>query len=175
MAEPQYVRLPERLLSGNVTDVVGGSGWGLSGFDVKEVPDREDEPEAYAFVKEALRAGLLEAASTAEYNMVRKAHDEVAAIARSSMPENMGGPSQPSPWNEAAISNAAKKHTKKLVQARITDSHEAAEDDESRGTEGYAAMHKGQLKNELKNRGLDVSGNRDDLIARLEEDDQAKV
>jgi len=115
----KYVRLPERLLSGNVTDVLGGSGWGISGFDVKPVPDKEDEPEAHAFVVACLRANLLEEASAQEHELVTSAVAEVEKVAARSLPENQGGPAQPSPWNEAAISNVANKHRKKLISARI--------------------------------------------------------
>lgn len=174
---PQYVRLPERLLSGNVTDVVGGSGWGISGFDVKEFPDENDDPVAYAFVKDAVRAGLLEEASTAEFKSVQKAINAVSEVAALALPANQGGPAQPSPWNEAAVSQVANKHRRRLVTSRLTEAWEEDEGKSASTSDGedeppnYGDMHKAELQAEARRRGLDESGNKDDIVARLEEDD----
>lgn len=65
--DPQYVRLATRLSRSVLADV-GGSGWSLSGLDVKEFPSR---PDAKRFCRKALRDGKLEAASKAEYDEVR--------------------------------------------------------------------------------------------------------
>lgn len=179
MADPKYVRLPERLLSGNVTDVLGGSQWGISGLDVKEFPSKEDDPEAYAFVRDCVRANMLEEASADEYRMVRKAVDAVEEAAAKALPTNQGGPAQPSPWNEAAIANVANKHRKKLVAARVADSFEqAAEEDSGSGSDSavdYTSLNHTELQDEARKRGLDSSGTKKEIAARLEEDDQAKA
>lgn len=50
---------------------------------------------------------------------------------------------------------------------------EGSAGDEGVPDEGYAGMTKAELEDELEARGLAKSGNKDELIARLEEDDAA--
>jgi hypothetical protein len=170
----QYVHLPERLVTGNVTDLV--SGWGIAGFDVKEVPDKEDEPEAWQFVIDKLRAGLLEEADSAEFGMVRAMSNDVAKQARLSLPTEFGGPVRPSPWNEAALAGVAKKHFRKLLAARVSGnfSHNVGavaddeEDDEAVEGDSLESMNKAQLQNEARTRELDDAGTKRDLRARIQ-------
>lgn len=171
----QYVRLPERLIAGNVTDVLGGSGWGISGLDVKEVPDRDDEPEAWQFVIDTLRAGHLEEAAPEEFEAVHETHKAVEKVAMLSLPTEFGGPAKPSPWNEAAIDNVAKRQRRRLIQARVTNDfsrtvHDLDEPDGPAGEDEedeYLRQHKAELQNLARARGLDDSGNKKALAARL--------
>lgn len=168
----EYVRLPDRLLAGNVTDVNGGSGWGISGLDVKEMPDATDEPEANQFVVTQLRAGYLEEATAAEHSMVRDVHAAVEKVAKLSLPTEFGGPAKPSPWNEAAIDNVAKRNRRKLMAARLTNNFPDRRAAEAAGEEadgdGYMSQHKAELANLARARELDDSGTKKDLAARLE-------
>lgn len=72
--DPQYVRLANRLSRGILADVEG-SGWSISGLDVKEFP--KDNTNAARFVRHALRDGKLEPASRAEHEEVQS---EVEAL-----------------------------------------------------------------------------------------------
>lgn len=65
MADPKYVRLADHLTRGLRADI--NSGWSIAGFDVRPMPDKEEEPNSYAYVKGELNAGRLEGASKAEY------------------------------------------------------------------------------------------------------------
>lgn len=47
------------------------------------------------------------------------------------------------------------------------------EDDEEDEDSDYSEMSNDELRDELKRRDLPVSGNKDELIARLEEDDES--
>lgn len=62
--DPKYVRLVEHLNTSVIADIQGGSGWSISGNEVKEFPKRP--PEAQRFVRQRLVQGILEPASAAE-------------------------------------------------------------------------------------------------------------
>lgn len=74
----QFVRLPERLTTGNVTDL--DSGWHIGGFDVKPVPDKEENPEAHRFVMDKLRGGHLEEASADEHAVVQDSRKQLTEL-----------------------------------------------------------------------------------------------
>ena len=56
----------------------------------------------------------------------------------------------------------------------MTDSGSSGDDEETEEDEGYAGMTNADLSAELENRGLAKSGTKDEMIARLEEDDANK-
>jgi len=181
--DPKYVRLPERLLTGNVTDIDGGTGWGIAGLDVKEFPE---DPDEQAFVRASLRAQLLEPATAAEFNRVQDAHQRLNNLARGAVPKE-GALGSPAPWNESAIQQVGKKVRNDLLVKRLADQDE--EDDDSPSStsksEGpdYAGMHKAELVQEIEQRNADraeddqlpTSGSKDDLVKRLQEDDATTV
>lgn len=74
-SDPQYVRLCKRLTRGLVADVTGGSGWSLAGYDVKPFPEEEEGAD---YVRRLLSQGILESASTAEYELVQEESGKVA-------------------------------------------------------------------------------------------------
>lgn len=74
MADPKFVRLADHLSRGMRADI--NSGFSIAGLDVVPMPDKEDNPEAYAYVKREISAGRLESASQAEYDEV---HPDVYA------------------------------------------------------------------------------------------------
>jgi hypothetical protein len=71
MADPTYVRLPNRLIRGCVVDL--NSGWSLSGLDVAQFPS-DRYPAAQEFVRRAIRDGRLEEAASEEYDKVHGDH-----------------------------------------------------------------------------------------------------
>ncbi len=70
MGAAKYVRLREGITS--LADV-GGSGWSITGNNVKEYPEGE---AAEAFVKSKLRANILEWAGKAEFDEVHADEEE---------------------------------------------------------------------------------------------------
>jgi hypothetical protein len=167
----KYVRLPDRLATGSLSDV--NSGWSIGGLDVRPVPDEKLNPVAYAFVQGYLRTGHLEEASKAEHDEVReldrelaKAHlgtlDEFEAAAR-------GG------YQEGTIQQRVTETQSRIKSSRATVSESSDEDDEETEEGGdYSTMSKADLVAEAENRGLDSSGTKADIVARLEEADAAE-
>jgi hypothetical protein len=75
-SDPKYVRLSNRLSFGMQADV-DGSGWSISGLDVKEFPATDG---AARYVRKMLRDGKLEPASRAEFDEVQEGNKTVAAV-----------------------------------------------------------------------------------------------
>lgn len=71
MTDPKFVRLSQAQSRGILADV-SGSGWSISGRDVRPLPDSLD---SLRFVRKHLRSGRLEAASLAEYEEAHPAED----------------------------------------------------------------------------------------------------
>lgn len=71
MTDPKFVRLSQAQSRGILADV-SGSGWSISGRDVRPLPDSLD---GLRFVRKHLRSGRLEAASLAEYEEAHPAED----------------------------------------------------------------------------------------------------
>jgi hypothetical protein len=174
--DPKYVRLPERLLAGNVTDIEGGTGWGISGLDVKEFPE---DPDEASFVRDALRSQLLEPATAAEFKRVSDAHARLGSLAAGAVPKE-GALGTPAPWNEAAIQQVGKKVRNNLLAKRLADADEEEEETTPDSTD-YASLHKAELVQEIERRNaeredddqLPTDGTKDDLVKRLQEDDAA--
>lgn len=72
VSDPSYVTLSARNALGMCADIIGGSRWSISGYDVKPFP-AETNPRAQQFVREMVRRGVLEEASKAEYEEVQDA------------------------------------------------------------------------------------------------------
>jgi hypothetical protein len=70
-SDPKYVRLREGVDA--LADVMT-SRWSITGLDVLEFP--ADDNKASTFVREKLRAGVLEPASKAEFEEVQEMHSE---------------------------------------------------------------------------------------------------
>lgn len=75
-SDPKYVRLSNRLSFGMQADV-DGSGWSISGLDVKEFPSGE---AAARYVRKMLRDGKLEPASRAEFDEVQEGNKTVEKV-----------------------------------------------------------------------------------------------
>jgi hypothetical protein len=135
MAGTKFVRLRDDLARGGRYDLA--SGWGISGYDVKEMPDEEGEPQAFAFVSGEIRAGRIEPASRAEYDEV---HPDLAAALGFSPTKEDGS----KPFQERAVQREARKgHTKVKAKRNAEAAVDAFEADEARRKATIAAQ-KGQ-------------------------------
>jgi len=76
--DPKYVRLSDRMSGQHVTDIAGGSGWSISGGDVKPFPKREAQQR---FVRQRLAANVLEPSSKAEFDEVQRNNAKIAQVA----------------------------------------------------------------------------------------------
>lgn len=124
--DPKYVRLSDRASSGTLVDTY--SHWGISGLDVVEFPADGSEA-AQAFVRGALRSGLLESASRAEYDEVQNANEAVASQVYMDdetrrQVENAG--------QEAKVVRTALKEGQRLAAARMQEGGAAYEADQRR-------------------------------------------
>lgn len=115
MADTKFVRLAIHLARGGRYDL--NSGWGISGLDVKEMPDPDDEPNAYKYVRGELAAGRLEGASRAEYD---EAHPDIAK----DLGYRTGTEADPSarPYQEREVQRAAAKVLRKVKARREAQS-----------------------------------------------------
>lgn len=170
-ALPSFVRLPAEvnvasnspavLPLGILADVEGGSGWSISGMDVKEVP-AEDEP-GYNFVRTAIIQGRLEEATEDEFNAVQEAHAEVSRL----HPVAFAPGETPPPWNEPALITTSARLRKRLIQGRLSGEFPTTTTEED-----YGDLSHDELKSRAQARGLATSGTKADLQQRLEEHDR---
>lgn len=164
---PQYVRLPDELYLGIVADLA--SGWSIAGLDVKEVPTDENDP-TLPFIRQSLRQGKLEPASQEEFDHIQQHNDDMVELVAPMGAGEAGGI-----WNEPAISAANKASRATLVQLRNADHArtQGTSDDGGEDQSEYASWTQTALREELKSRELDTTGNKRELVARLEEADAA--
>lgn len=167
-----YVRLTKRLSGRSIVDPI--STWSISGLDVKEVPSKEDYPNAARFVRDKINRGVLEYASRAEYEEVeeinQKSQEELqerlqnlAALGVS--PVSVGFAIH----QEGHVQEAARRRRKELSEAPDSDSDEATTPNEPE----YDTWTNDKLREELDRRELETSGNKAELVARLQQDDGA--
>lgn len=173
--DPGHVRLAERLNDRVLADV--NSGWSISGLDVKEFPDPSKYPNAARFVRDKLKRGALEPASKAEYEEVEESYEEsrerfserletLAAL-------GLGHKVDVAVHQEGRIQEEARQRREAILEKRAK---EGAENEDERGAadhddEDYSTWTNDKLREELSNRDLETSGNKADLVARLEEND----
>lgn len=69
--DPKYVKLADRLVRQILADIAGGTGWSISGLNVKEFPS-DKYPLSQGFVRQQLARGVLEAASQEDFDIVQK-------------------------------------------------------------------------------------------------------
>lgn len=118
--DPKYVRLATRLSRGMVCDVEG-SGWSISGLDVRQFPEGN---VASRFVRSKLNAGLLEPASKSEWE---EAHD--TSLEDEILSQNPDYRSTASAVQEGRVQRAARAAQEKLASSRDAD-YEAEADAE---------------------------------------------
>jgi hypothetical protein len=131
--DPKYVRLADHLADSALADVQGGSGWSISGRQVKEFPSVDEQVR---FVRSQLVHGLLEPASKAELDEMKKTDDELAALAASfeeetpanGRPTGRGGRAKRSAGlQEAQLQERAAAGAQALAEARSSDSEDESE------------------------------------------------
>lgn len=76
--DPKFVRLADHMSDRTISDIAGGSGWSISGRDVRPFPKRADQQR---FVRQKLAANLLEPAGKAEFDEVSKHDAKFAKLA----------------------------------------------------------------------------------------------
>lgn len=108
---PKFVRLVDRLTNGMYADL--DSGWSISGYDVKEFPEDNNQGRV---VRSAIHSGILEAASQAEFDEIREADAELEANRQIESPVEKA-----SNWQENRIQAQAKATRQKLQEARAAD------------------------------------------------------
>lgn len=116
MADPKFVRLAEHLARGGRYDI--NSGFGISGYDVVPMPDKEEQPRAYKYVKGEMAAGRIEGASKAEYD---EAHPDILATLGHKSP---GEVEEARPVQEREVQTLVRSVHRK-VKARRTDEGQA--------------------------------------------------
>lgn len=117
MDTPQYVRLPERLTSGNVTDLE--SGWHIGGFDVKTVPNKDEHPVAHNFVMSRLRAGHLEVAGQQEHDTVQQSRRDMTEMHLGHL--DLGDALERPGHQEQPLQDLGASTRRKLAQLRSVD------------------------------------------------------
>jgi hypothetical protein len=89
------------------------SGWSIAGLDVREFPS-DDEPLAQTFVRAALRRGVIEGCSKAEYDEVMGADNDFLAQAGIEVtPVQVQGH-----YQEAHVSGAADARRRQIEASR---------------------------------------------------------
>jgi hypothetical protein len=164
MANPSYVRLAVARQLTMVADVTGGTGWAISGADVKPFPK---DPAEQEYVKGLVRQGVLEPCSKAEYEEVQEANEETFAT-------------------EAERQEAAAAATAKRQQAAAEASAEEEPVEEEPPPPNTGASGGGlppseaeeagddldgltvpELRQRLKDADQPTSGNKEELLERL--------
>lgn len=145
MADPKYVRLADHLTRGMRADL--NSGFSIAGYDVVEMPDKEEEPEQYKFVRSEIASGRLEAASKAEYEEVHPDLYESLGVEVERATVVQAAPLV----QETHIQAAAAKGARKVRAAREEVSEDALEADEERRKAAISAQ-KAQASGSPKSR-----------------------
>lgn len=128
--DPSYVRLANRLSLQTIADISEfGSGWSISGLDVKEFPE---DTEAARYVRLKVGQGVLETASRAEFEEVQDDEEAASVVARFS------DPNAPLPWQEADVQEVHARKRQQIADNRGLD--EAEEDEEWEGQNRSAAL-----------------------------------
>ena len=110
---PQYVKLSDKVLGENgwtgiLCDL--DTGWSISGYDVQAVPDDE---EVQRFIRDKIRAGVLDEATDTEHSVVREADDFMAQIRPVNQHVEEG-----SYWPENVFASHAREHHRKVRASR---------------------------------------------------------
>ena len=175
MGDPTYVRLTDRLATGGSWSDLD-SGFAIGGFDVKKFP--KDDTRAADAVRSAVRAGILEEASKAEFDEVEAAHAVVTEL-----------PERQRAHQEGALRLQADE-TRRKIQKRRTAAPEPEEEpdvddddlddedeDDDEPDDNYDEMTNAELKEEIEKRdgvSLPSKVNKRTLIETLRADDATR-
>lgn len=159
MADPKYVRLVAARQLTMVADVLGGTGWSISGADVRPFPEGAQEKD---YVRDLVRRGVLEGASKAEFEEVEERNKEAfdteaelqaaameKAVARAEKAREAAADAEPEPAPEPPPNSGG----------MVPSEAEAADDIDSLTNE--------QLRERLSAAGESTSGNKAELQERL--------
>lgn len=128
--DPSYVRLANRLSLQVIADISEfGSGWSISGLDVKEFPE---DTEAARYVRLKVGQGVLETATRAEFEEVQDDEEAANVVARFS------DPNAPMPWQEADVQEVHARKRRQLEANRTSESDE--EEEEWEGQRRYEEL-----------------------------------
>jgi hypothetical protein len=161
MAKATYVRLSPAAQHG--VQVHLPSGWGISGRDVRQVPESK---EVQTYIRKQIQRGVFEEASKAEWDEVHAADDEddddtprVIMVADRAVPENK--------LRYRLDKKAARLEAQRAARA----AGESNDDDDDGDSEDDSVdgLTVNQLREELKRLDLPTSGNKDELVSRLTE------
>lgn len=136
------------------------TGWGVTGRDVRSVPD--DDPKVQAFVRDAVRKGILEESSQAEWDEVH----EVDLVDEDDTPTVVLKTDRPVPENK--LQHQAKQK-RKAIEARHAERDAELEPDDDPDADPSAVRNitDEQVRNELSSRGLSTNGSPKQLRQRL--------
>lgn len=163
MADPKYVRLADHLVHGMRADLV--SGFSIAGYDVVEMPDSEEDEDAYRYVKAELAAGRVEQASKAEYDEVHpNVYADLGVDVEVPKTVVQAGPQV----QETHVQRHATALNKRIAASRAEDSED--EDAENERREALIAQQKaaGSGKSSTKTRRAAAKA-----AQQVEEDDAA--
>lgn len=173
-SDPKYVRLSVHRSRTMLADVAGGTGWKISGLDVKSFPSNAREAD---FVRRNLRSGNLEPASRAEYEEVTEAAIEanserdrrVAADERaqkvSEKRAKKDGVDEPEPAGQVAVDQIPPPESDETTDELTSEGgvQSSGEDDE----EDLDNLTNEALRERLKAADLPTGGNKKELVERL--------
>lgn len=161
---PRFVKLTAHMQFGCQHDIA--TGFGISGRDVKPVPDNANVHE---YVKQGLRKGLFEEATEEEYEEVTGASyigDDIPKVI-------MIDPTQPIPEN---ILRASLSQLGAGIEQRAADREESlVKVTESTPANSYARLSEQDLRSILSGRGIDSSGSKASLVSKLQASDAANA
>lgn len=128
---PKFLRLTEAASRGMAVHV--DSGWGISGFDVRQAPDQAEYPGVSKWVRNMMAQGVIEGASQAEWDEVHEAdleQEEIPTV-------RMVTAGQPLPENKVRErlnkqgATLAKRRASRLEAEYDVDREEAEDEDDN--------------------------------------------
>jgi hypothetical protein len=151
--DPSYVTLSARNALGMCADIIGGSRWSISGYDVKPFPP-DTNPRAQQFVRTMIRQGVLEEASRAEYKEVQDANEAVMNehLSNVDLMEKLAkGGVQEGRIQEVVAERRAAVKAKRLDRTGDTEEHDPADFTEVHHQEGSAEpTHESLAQNQTR-------------------------
>lgn len=153
---PEYVRLADHARYGCQVDIE--TGWGISGNDVRRVPE---SPEVQAYVAAQIRKSIFQEATADEWNVVHAGDfvddddtPRVIMVGDKGVPENK-------------LRHGLAKQAAARVAAAPPEPDPGAEPEADPNADIVAQLSYEELKTELKARDLPTNGKKDLLAKRL--------
>lgn len=135
--DPKFVRLANLHTHGMLADITDyGSLWSISGFEVKPFPNADLDPEAAAFVRAKMQRGVIEEASSDEYDEQQDAGDALRAAHLKSLGDRLG--SDNANVQEATLQDIVRTTQRSIINRRLRG------DSDDDGAEESADKKKGE-------------------------------